>query len=50
MATTFSDASSTPLIEPPGFLLLNYGASTPAVMLATHVLYGAIIGAFTASG
>jgi hypothetical protein len=49
MATNFSDASSTPLLEPPGFLLLNYGPSTPAVMLVTHVLYGAIIGAFTAS-
>jgi hypothetical protein len=49
MATTFSDARSTPLLEPPGFLLLNYGPSTPAVVLVTHVLYGAIIGAFTAS-
>lgn len=49
MATNFSDASSAPLLEPPGFLLLNYGPSTPAVMLVTHVLYGAIIGAFTAS-
>jgi hypothetical protein len=50
MATIFSDASSTPRIEPPGFLLLNYGTSTPAVMVATHVVYGAIIGAFSASG
>jgi hypothetical protein len=50
MATIVSDASSTPLIEPPGFLLLNYGASTPAVMIATHVVYGAIVGAFCASG
>ena len=44
MATPFSAANSTPLLEPPGFLLLNYGASTPAVMVVVHVLYGAIVG------
>ena len=45
MGTPFSAASSAPLLEPPGFMLLNYGASTPIVMLLTHVIYGAIIGA-----
>ena len=50
MATIFSDASSTPLLEPPGFLLLNYGRSTPMVMIATHIVYGAVVGAFCASG
>ena len=45
-ATTAADAS--PLLEPPGFLLINYGASTPAVMLLAHVLYGAIVGEFVA--
>jgi hypothetical protein len=50
MATPFSDASSTPLLEPPGFLLLNYGASTPTVMIATHAVYGAIVGACSAAG
>jgi hypothetical protein len=49
MATIFSDASSSPLLEPPGFLLLNYGASTPLVMVAVHVVYGAIVGAFAAA-
>lgn len=44
MATPFSAADSTPLLEPPGFLLLNYGASTPAVMVVVHVAYGAIVG------
>jgi hypothetical protein len=47
MATIFTDATSAPLLEPPGFLLLNYGASTPLVMTAVHVAYGAIVGAFT---
>jgi hypothetical protein len=50
MATVFSDASATPLLEPPGFLLLNYGSGTPLVMLITHMAYGTIIGAFAASG
>jgi hypothetical protein len=45
MGTPFSAADSAPLLEPPGFLLRNYGASTPAVMLVTHVIYGAIVGA-----
>lgn len=44
MATPFNAADSTPLLEPPGFLLLNYGASTPAVMVIVHLLYGAIVG------
>jgi len=48
MATIFSSASSAPLLEPPGFLLLNYGRSTPPVMLAVHAIYGAVVGAFTA--
>lgn len=46
LATTFSAADATPQLEPPGFLLLNYGISTPLVMIAVHLLYGAIIGEF----
>jgi hypothetical protein len=45
MGTSFSGANSAPLLEPPGFMLLNYGLSTPLVMLVTHVVYGAIVGA-----
>ena len=44
MGTLFSSASSSPLLEPPGFMLLNYGRSTPIVMLVTHAIYGAIVG------
>ena len=47
MATPFSAANSAPLLEPPGFLLLNYGASTPAVMMIVHLVYGAIVGEAT---
>lgn len=49
MGSTFSDAASAPLLEPPGFLLLNYGRRTPLVMLAVHVAYGALVGAFVAA-
>ncbi len=46
MGTSFSAANSTPLLEPPGFLMLNYGRSTPTVTILAHVAYGAIIGGF----
>ena len=49
MGTPFSAADSAPLLEPPGFLLRNYGASTPTVMLVTHLVYGAIVGAGAAA-
>lgn len=46
MATPLTASDSTPLLEPPGFLMLNYGRMTPLVTLAAHVAYGAIIGGF----
>jgi hypothetical protein len=46
MGSAESAASSTPLLEPPGFMMLNYGPSTPALTLITHVVYGAIVGGF----
>ena len=33
------------LLEPPGFLMLNYGRNTFVVTLASHVAFGAIVGA-----
>ena len=36
------------LLEPPGFMMLNYGRSTPIVIVLAHVIYGAIIEAFVA--
>jgi hypothetical protein len=44
MATTETAANETTLIEPPGFLMLNYGRSTFFVSLAAHIAFGAIIG------
>jgi cyanate permease len=46
MASSLSAADSTPLLEPPGFLLLNYGPTTPLVTVAAHIAYGAIVGGF----
>jgi hypothetical protein len=48
MGTGFDAAGSTPLLEPPGFLLLNYGRQTPLVTVISHVVYGAIVGGFVA--
>lgn len=46
MGTPFTAADSSPLIEAPGFLMRNYGRSTPLVNLAAHILYGTIVGGF----
>ena len=48
MGTGFDAAGSAPMLEPPGFLLLNYGRRTPVVTLVAHVLYGATVGGFAA--
>jgi hypothetical protein len=46
MGTPESAADSNPLLEPPGFLMLNYGRGTPLVSVIAHVAYGAIVGGF----
>ena len=46
MGSGFDAAGSTPLLEPPGFLLLNYGRQTAAATIVAHVAYGAIVGGF----
>jgi len=48
MGTPWTDAEETPLLEPPGFMLVNYGRRTAAVTLVLHMAYGAIVGAFAA--
>ena len=35
-----SAANSSPLLEPPGFLLRNYGRGTPTATLLAHIAYG----------
>jgi hypothetical protein len=46
MGSGFDAAGSTPLLEPPGFLLLNYGRETALVTVVAHMAYGAIVGGF----
>ncbi len=44
MGTPSTAAPSVALLEPPGFMLRNYGARTPLVTLAAHIAYGALVG------
>jgi hypothetical protein len=46
MGTPMSAADSAPLLEAPGFLMLNYGRATPIVSILAHLAYGAIVGVF----
>ena len=46
MASDFTGPQPTTDLEPPGFIALNYGRTTPAVTLVAHVAYGAILGSF----
>lgn len=44
MGTPETAANDISLIEPPGFLMLNYGRNSALVAVVAHVAYGAIIG------
>jgi hypothetical protein len=46
MGTSQTSAPDVALLEPPGFLMLNYGRGTPTVTLAAHLAYGTIVGGF----
>jgi hypothetical protein len=48
MGTGFDAAGSSPLLEPPGFMLTNYGRRTMLMMIAAHVAYGGIVGELAA--
>jgi hypothetical protein len=48
MGTPWTDASEAPLLEPPGFLMRNYGERTTIASLVAHVAYGALVGGFAA--
>lgn len=45
MGSTYTAAGSAPLLEPPGFLVRNYGARTPEITIAAHIAFGALVGA-----
>lgn len=44
MASHRAGPASTAVLEPPGLLGLNYGAATPLVAVAAHLLYGIALG------
>jgi hypothetical protein len=44
IGTPDSAANDIALIEPPGFLMINYGRNTFVVTLVAHIAYGAIVG------
>jgi hypothetical protein len=46
MGTLSTAATSVALLEPPGFMMLNYGPQTPLVTLAAHIAYGTLVGGF----
>jgi hypothetical protein len=48
MGTPFTAAGSAPLIESPGFLMRNYGRGTAILSTGAHILYGTLVGGFTA--
>lgn len=48
MGTGFDASGSAPLLEPPGFMLVNYGRRTAIALIAAHIAYGAIVGELAA--
>jgi hypothetical protein len=44
MGTPDTAANEVALIEPPGFLMLNYGRNTFLLNFVAHIVYGAIVG------
>lgn len=46
LGTDATSAERGALLEPPGFLMRNYGERTLVVSTTAHVLYGTIVGWF----
>lgn len=46
MASETHGPTSARMLEPPGFMGLNYGVSTPVAVFVTHAIFGAILGVF----
>jgi hypothetical protein len=46
MASEMQGPTVVRQLEPPGFLALNYAFQTPLSVIAAHVLFGVILGAF----
>ena len=46
MASDHTGPRPTKMLEPPGFMALNYGYRTPVAVLIAHIAYGTVLGAF----
>lgn len=46
MATEEQGPAPTRMLEPPGFMVLNYGHGTPLATIIAHMIYGGILGGF----
>ncbi len=46
MASEQHGPSAGNVLEPPGFLALHYGDTTPLAVLVSHAVFGAVLGAF----
>ena len=46
MASEDEGPDPTPMLQPPGFLAMNYGPQTPIATVLAHVIYGAVLATF----
>lgn len=46
MGSPVTGALTGSLLEPPGFLIRNYGPRTPIATLVAHIAYGTLVGGF----
>ena len=46
MVSEYYGPTPNRLLQPPGFMALNYGRRTPIVTVVAHLAYGAILGGF----
>jgi uncharacterized membrane protein YagU involved in acid resistance len=46
MASERRGPSAGNLLEPPGFMAMHYGVRTPIAIVVSHVIFGAMLGAF----
>jgi len=47
MGSPLTSARTVALLEPPGFLMRNYGRRTPLANIVAHIAYGTLVGGFT---
>jgi hypothetical protein len=50
MGTRSSSIHSKALLEPPGFMMRNYGRGSGVVSLMAHLVYGTLVGGLSAVG